>query len=111
MYTDEQAMTAIVDEFQFIPAYTNFSSDAINDPLSKEIYTYLSEGKTVPWVHNSYPDGFGKMYWRLQICERYAFDRISSGGIYGYLADQLGTRKEVSGDLLVLSSEIQRVSC
>ncbi len=76
MYTDEQAMTAIVDEFQFIPAYTNFSSEAINDPLSKEIYTYLSEGKTVPWVHNSYPDGFGQNIFGVQI-QAYAADRIS----------------------------------
>ena len=76
MYTDEQAMTAIVDEFQFIPAYTNFWSDAINDPLSKEIYTYLSEGKTVPWVHNSYPDGFGQNIFGVQI-QAYAADRIS----------------------------------
>lgn len=69
-------MTAIVDEFQFIPAYTNFSSEAINDPLSKEIYTYLSEGKTVPWVHNSYPDGFGQNIFGVQI-QAYAADRIS----------------------------------
>ena len=60
MYTDEDAMDAIVNEFDFIPAYTNFSSDSITDPVSNEIYTYLSDGKTVPWVHNSYPDGFGQ---------------------------------------------------
>ncbi|MBO0461342.1 carbohydrate ABC transporter substrate-binding protein [Enterococcus sp. DIV1298c] len=76
MYTDEQAMTAIVDEFQFIPAYTNFSSEAIHDPLSKEIYTYLSEGQTVPWVHNSYPDGYGQNIFGVQI-QAYAAGRIS----------------------------------
>lgn len=59
MYTDEEAMDLIINDFEFIPAYTNFSSDEISDPLSKEIYNYLGEGKTVPWVHNSYPDGFG----------------------------------------------------
>ncbi|WP_206854704.1 ABC transporter substrate-binding protein [Candidatus Enterococcus mangumiae] len=76
MYTDEQAMTAIIDEFQFIPAYTNFSSEAIHDPLSKEIYTYLSEGQTVPWVHNSYPDGYGQNIFGVQI-QAYAAGRIS----------------------------------
>ncbi|WP_314062377.1 ABC transporter substrate-binding protein [uncultured Vagococcus sp.] len=76
MYTDEAAMDAIINEFDFIPAYTNFSSDAITDPLSNQIYTYLSEGKTVPWVHNSYPDGFGQNVIGVQV-QAYTADQLS----------------------------------
>ncbi|MGM0122805.1 raffinose/stachyose/melibiose transport system substrate-binding protein [Enterococcus sp. AZ194] len=67
MYTDKEAMDAIINDFDFIPAYTNFSSDDITDPLSNKIYTYLADGKTVPWVHNSYPDGFGQNVIGVQV--------------------------------------------
>ncbi len=76
MYTDEEAMTAIIDDFEFIPAYTNFSSDDISDPLSNDIYTYLTNGQTVPWVHNSYPDGYGQNIFGVQF-QAYAVDQIS----------------------------------
>ncbi|MPM35802.1 hypothetical protein SDC9_82396 [bioreactor metagenome] len=76
MYTDEEAMDSIINDFGFIPAYTNFSSDAITDPLSNEIYTYLSEGNTVPWVHNSYPDGYGQNAFGVQL-QAYAAGEIS----------------------------------
>ncbi|OTN75814.1 hypothetical protein A5886_000890 [Enterococcus sp. 8G7_MSG3316] len=76
MYTDEEAMDAIINDFEFIPAYTNFSSDAITDPLSKEIYTYLSDGRTVPWVHNSYPDGYGQNVFGVNL-QAYAANQLS----------------------------------
>ncbi|MGX7265667.1 ABC transporter substrate-binding protein [Enterococcus crotali] len=60
LYTDEEAMKVVTDEMEFIPAYTNFSSDSISDPTSKEIFNYLSDGKVVPWAHNQYPDGFSQ---------------------------------------------------
>lgn len=76
MYTDEEAMDAIINEFDFIPAYKNFSSEDITDPLSNEVYTYLSEGNTVPWVHNSYPDGYGQNVFGVQL-QAYSADQIS----------------------------------
>lgn len=76
MYTDEEAMDSIINDFEFIPAYTNFSSDAITDPLSNEIYTYLSEGNAVPWVHNSYPDGYGQNAFGVNL-QAYAAGEIS----------------------------------
>lgn len=76
MYTDKEAMDAIINEFDFIPAYTNFSSDDITDPLSNKIYSYLSDGKTVPWAHNSYPDGFGQNVIGVQV-QAYTADKLS----------------------------------
>lgn len=76
MYTDEEAMDSIINEFDFIPAYTNFSSDKITDPLSNKIYTYLADGKTVPWAHNSYPDGFGQNVIGVQV-QAYTADQIT----------------------------------
>lgn len=60
MYTDEDAMKVITDEMEFIPAYTNFSADSLQDSTSQTIFDYVSEGKTVPWVHNQYPDGYSQ---------------------------------------------------
>ena len=60
LYTDEEAMNVVTKEMEFIPAYTNFSSDSISDPTSKEIFDYLSDGNVVPWAHNQYPDGFSQ---------------------------------------------------
>lgn len=76
MYTDEEAMDSIINEFDFIPAYTNFSSDKITDTLSNKIYTYLADGKTVPWAHNSYPDGFGQNVIGVQV-QAYTADQIT----------------------------------
>ncbi|EOL45266.1 hypothetical protein RV11_GL000783 [Enterococcus phoeniculicola] len=76
MYTDEEAMDSIINEFDFIPAYTNFSGDKITDPLSNKIYTYLADGKTVPWAHNSYPDGFGQNVIGVQV-QAYTADQIT----------------------------------
>lgn len=67
MYTNEEAMDSIINDFAFIPAYTNFSSDKIIDPLSNKIYSYLVDGNTVPWVHNSYPDGFAQNIIGVQV--------------------------------------------
>lgn len=76
MYTDEEAMDAIINDFDFIPAYTNFSSDDIIDPLSNKIYSYLADGLTVPWAHNSYPDGFGQNVIGVQV-QAYMADKIT----------------------------------
>jgi raffinose/stachyose/melibiose transport system substrate-binding protein len=68
MYTDKDAMKSLNNDFKYIPAYTNFNANDISDPLSKEIYQYLNDGKTVPWAHTQYPDGWAqtKMYVDFQ---------------------------------------------
>ncbi|WP_202914431.1 ABC transporter substrate-binding protein [Streptococcus sp. S784/96/1] len=76
MYTDKEAMSDVLNEFNFIPAYTNFVKDEITEPLSNTIYTYLTDGNTVPWVHNSYPDGFGEKILGVQL-QAYGAEQIS----------------------------------
>ncbi len=76
MYTDEEAMTAIIDDFEFIPAYTNFSSDDISDPLSNDIYTYLTNGQTVPWSIIFIQMDTDKIFFGVQF-QAYAADQIS----------------------------------
>lgn len=60
MYTDPVAMKSIVDDFQYIPAYSNYDEADITDPVSKKIFGYMTDGHTVPWAHNSAPDGWAQ---------------------------------------------------
>ncbi|WP_273851842.1 ABC transporter substrate-binding protein [Guptibacillus spartinae] len=59
MYTSEVGKEAVLKDFKFIPAYEGFDTDGIADPLSKEIYTYSSNGDTTGWVLLGYPGVWG----------------------------------------------------
>lgn len=55
MYTSEAGKEAVLNEFKFIPAYEGYDTAKISDPLSKDIYEYASNGKTIGWVFLGYP--------------------------------------------------------
>lgn len=76
MYTNEDAMASIINEFEFIPAYTNFENEDITDPVSQKIFDYLSNDLTVPWVHNSYPEGYGENTLGVQL-QAYTAEQIT----------------------------------
>lgn len=58
MYTSEEGMYALINDFGFIPAYYGNNIEDITDPVSKQIYEMLEGGEVTPWIHNSYPAGF-----------------------------------------------------
>ncbi|MDJ1153230.1 ABC transporter substrate-binding protein [Macrococcus caseolyticus] len=58
LYTSEEGKKIVVEEFKFIPAYKDYDTDKIADPLSKEIYKYSQDGKTSAWVFKGYPTGY-----------------------------------------------------
>lgn len=58
LYTSEEGKKIVVEDFKFIPAYKDYDTDKISDPLSKEIYKYSQEGKTSAWVFKGYPTGY-----------------------------------------------------
>ncbi|WP_413379871.1 ABC transporter substrate-binding protein [Alkalihalobacillus sp. 1P02AB] len=55
LYTSETGKDAVLNDFNFIPAYEGYDTEAIVDPLSREIYEYASQGKTIGWVFLGYP--------------------------------------------------------
>ena len=67
MYTDPTAMKSITNDFQYIPAYKNFSADSISNPVSKKIFNYMNEGKTIPFIYNNYPTGWANNYFGAQV--------------------------------------------
>ncbi|TCS83085.1 ABC transporter substrate-binding protein [Tepidibacillus fermentans] len=59
LYTSDEGKDIVLNKFKFIPAYKGYDSSKISDPLSKEIYNYAQNGKTIGWVFMGYPTGWG----------------------------------------------------
>lgn len=57
MVTSETGQTALVEDMNMIPAFTNFEIES-SDPLAQAVSAYNNEGKTLPWVFTMFPDGF-----------------------------------------------------
>ncbi|MCM3585330.1 ABC transporter substrate-binding protein [Mesobacillus maritimus] len=55
MYTSDTGKEAVLTSFKFIPAYEGYDTEKIADPLSKDVYRYSSEGKTIGWIFAGYP--------------------------------------------------------
>ncbi|MBM7649506.1 raffinose/stachyose/melibiose transport system substrate-binding protein [Bacillus ectoiniformans] len=55
LYTSDEGKEAVLTSFKFIPAFEGYDTDKISDPLSKDIYKYASEGKTIGWIFTGYP--------------------------------------------------------
>ena len=58
LYQSEEGKEIIVNEFNFIPAFTNYDGLQAKDELSRSIQSYVNEEKTIPWVFNGYPSGW-----------------------------------------------------
>ncbi|WP_059171740.1 ABC transporter substrate-binding protein [Bacillus sp. FJAT-27445] len=60
LYTSDEGKETVLNDFKFIPAYDGYDSSKISDPLSKGIYKYAQEGKTIGWTFMGYPTGWGQ---------------------------------------------------
>ncbi|WP_182502433.1 ABC transporter substrate-binding protein [Peribacillus huizhouensis] len=60
MYTSDTGKEAVLKDFKFIPAYEGYDSSKIADPLSKEIYEYSADGKTIGWTFQGSPVGWNE---------------------------------------------------
>ncbi len=60
MYTSDAGKEVVLNDFNFIPAYEDYDTSQISDPLSQEIYEYSEEGNTSGWVFLGYPTGFSE---------------------------------------------------
>ncbi|MDR0297507.1 MAG: extracellular solute-binding protein [Streptococcaceae bacterium] len=76
MYTDKVAMKQIINDFQYVPAYTNFNAADVTDPISHKILTSLNAGKTIPFIQNAEPDGWGENTLGVQV-QAYASGQTS----------------------------------
>ena len=62
LYTSKKGKKMIINDFNFIPAYSGYESDDLQpkDPLAKDVAKFTQDGKTMPWVFMGYPTGFGE---------------------------------------------------
>ncbi|GAA0464373.1 ABC transporter substrate-binding protein [Alkalibacillus silvisoli] len=60
LYTSDLGKEAVVNDFNFIPAYDGYDVEDINDPLSQTIYEYSENDQTIGWVFMGYPTGWGE---------------------------------------------------
>ncbi|MBL1226341.1 ABC transporter substrate-binding protein [Enterococcus sp. BWR-S5] len=67
LYTTDEGKQIVLEDFKFVPAYEGYDTDKISDPLSKDVYTYYTEGKTTGWVFMGYPSGWGEQTLGAQI--------------------------------------------
>lgn len=56
LHTSETGKKYIVEEFGFVPAFTNIEANDL-DPLSKAVLDATNSGKTIPWSHTYFPAG------------------------------------------------------
>ncbi|MBP1047620.1 carbohydrate ABC transporter substrate-binding protein [Enterococcus sp. BWM-S5] len=67
LYTSDEGKQIVLEEFKFVPAYEGYDTEKISDPLSKDVYTYYTDGKTTGWVFMGYPSGWGEQTLGAQI--------------------------------------------
>ncbi|WML47152.1 ABC transporter substrate-binding protein [Neobacillus sp. PS3-34] len=59
LYTSDEGKKTVLEDFKFIPAYEGYDTSKISDPLSKAIYQYAQDKKTIGWTFMGYPSGWG----------------------------------------------------
>lgn len=59
LYLSDEGKKIVMEQFKFIPAYNGYPSDAVSDPLGKQVLAAASQGKAINWVFMGYPDGWG----------------------------------------------------
>ncbi len=59
LYQSDEGKNIVVNEFKFIPPFTNFDGIEPQDSLGKAVKTFADAGKTTPWVFMGYPTDWG----------------------------------------------------
>lgn len=55
LYTSDEGIEVVLNDFKFVPAYEGYDASKITDPLSKSVYEYSEAGKTIGWTFSGYP--------------------------------------------------------
>ena len=76
LYTSDTGKETVLNDFKFIPAYEGYDSSKISDPLSKAVYEFAEQGKTIGWTFMGYPTGWGQDELGVQI-QKYLSDQAS----------------------------------
>ncbi len=59
LYQSDEGKNIVVNEFGFIPPFTNYDGIEPQDSLGRAVKAYSDAGKTTPWVFMGYPTDWG----------------------------------------------------
>lgn len=76
LYQSEEGKEIIVNDFNFIPPFTNYGDLKAKDALSRAVQEYSCTGKTIAWVFNGYPNGWSMDVMGTQI-QKYLSDKTT----------------------------------
>ena len=74
LYQSEEGKKVVIDQFFFIPPFTNYEGLEPHDALSLAVMRFAQAGKTTPWVFGGFPSGWDK--------------KVMGGGIQKYFAGE-----------------------
>lgn len=60
LYQSDEGKKIVIDEFYFIPPFTNYEGLEPHDALSLAVMRYAQNGKITPWVFGGFPSGWDK---------------------------------------------------
>lgn len=58
LFQSEEGKSIVVNKFGYLPAFDNYDSYPVSDPLSQAVQRYVAQGKTIAWMINGFPSGY-----------------------------------------------------
>lgn len=84
LYTSDEGKKIVIEQFKFVPAYKGYSNDSVSDPLGKQLLTAANEGKTMNYIFQGYPDGWGMQKlgadMQLYLCGKLDWNKLIENG-------------------------------
>lgn len=90
LYQSDEGKAIVIDEFYFIPPFTNYDGLEPHDPLSMAVMRFAQAGKATPWVFGGFPSGWDK--------------NVFGGGVQKYFAGE-ATWDEIVAESIVKFEE------
>lgn len=67
LYQSDEGKQIVVEQFYFIPPFTNYEGIEPQDPLGQEVKRYADAGKTMPWVFMGFPTAWGENVFGVEL--------------------------------------------
>lgn len=72
LYQSDEGKNIIVNDFKFIPPFTNYGSLEPKDPLSQVVKSYSDKEQTLPWIFMSFPTDWGQNTFGTELQKYFA---------------------------------------
>lgn len=80
LYQSDEGKSIVINEFYFIPPFTNYQGLEPSDALGKAVKSFADAGKTMPWVFMGFPTDWGMGVFGTKMQDYFAgkltFDQV-----------------------------------